>query len=161
MDKIDRWKLADELTAYQIALLIVGYDPSEFEDDQPHMWPNEVKQDISPFINAIKNAAISNKLDIRQVRYEEVDHGDDTDWTETTINIDGLCDWMRLRNFQDGFFIAAHSEIDRLADPSGDFYAPNTNGHKQRLVMAGLVPAIHARKPPLRKTESRAFSASS
>jgi hypothetical protein len=59
MDKISRWKLADELTAYQIALLIAGYDPSEFEDDQPYRWADEVRQNISPFINAIKNAARS------------------------------------------------------------------------------------------------------
>jgi hypothetical protein len=36
MDRIDRWKLADELTAYQIALLVAGYDPAEFEEDGPH-----------------------------------------------------------------------------------------------------------------------------
>ena len=39
MDRIDRWKLADELTAYQIALLIAGYDPAEFESlSENIMW---------------------------------------------------------------------------------------------------------------------------
>ncbi len=33
MHRIDRWKLADELNVYQIALLIAGYDPSEFSDE--------------------------------------------------------------------------------------------------------------------------------
>jgi len=32
MDRVDRWKLADELNVYQISLLIAGYDPSEFEE---------------------------------------------------------------------------------------------------------------------------------
>ena len=31
MDRIERWKLADELNVYQISLLIAGYDPSQFE----------------------------------------------------------------------------------------------------------------------------------
>ena len=51
MNRIDRWKLADELTVYQVALLIAGYDPSEFEADEPYRWPKEVTQDISPFLN--------------------------------------------------------------------------------------------------------------
>ena len=36
MDRIDRWKLADELTTYQIALLMAGFDPAEFEEDGPN-----------------------------------------------------------------------------------------------------------------------------
>jgi len=119
MDKISRWKLADELTAYQIALLIAGYDPSEFEDDQPHRWADEVRQNISPFINAIKNAARSGKLVIVPVNNE---HGG-LDWESTTINVESLCEWLRLRNYRDGFFIGT-GEIDKLADETGKFYAP-------------------------------------
>ena len=72
MDRIDRWKLADELTVYQIALLISGYDPAEFEDDRADHWPKEVSRDISPFLNAIKNAARSEKLKFTPVRYENL-----------------------------------------------------------------------------------------
>ena len=43
MQKIDRWKLADELSIYQIVLLLAGYDPSEFEMDHNSEWPKEVK----------------------------------------------------------------------------------------------------------------------
>lgn len=124
MDRIGRWKLADELTVYQIALLIGGYDPSEFERDQPQRWPDEVKEDISPFLNAVKNAARSGKLTFTPVRYENTYSSDDIDWDSSTINIDSLCDWLRLRNFEDGFFIATQDEVDKLADAGGDFYAP-------------------------------------
>jgi hypothetical protein len=124
MDKISRWKLADELTAYQIALLIAGYDPSEFEDDQPYKWPDEVKQNISPFINAIKNAARSKKLVIVPVHSEDVNGGDNLDWQNTTIDVESLCEWLRLRNYRDGFFIGGTGEIDKLADETGKFYAP-------------------------------------
>lgn len=47
MDRINRWKLADELTAYQIALLIAGYDPSEFDDTQQNAWPKNVNISLS------------------------------------------------------------------------------------------------------------------
>jgi hypothetical protein len=47
MDPIERWKLADELTVYQIALLIAGYDPAEFERDHHDRWPDHVRQDFT------------------------------------------------------------------------------------------------------------------
>jgi hypothetical protein len=124
MDRISRWKLADELSVYQIALLISGYDPSEFERDQPHMWPSEVMQDISPYLNAIKNASQSKKLIFKAVLHEGSYMGDKVDWSHSTVNIESLCEWLRLRNFVDGFFIAAQTEVDKLADLSGEFYAP-------------------------------------
>jgi hypothetical protein len=124
MDRISSWKLADELTVYQIALLIAGYDPSEFERDQPHMWPIEVTQNISPYLNAIKNAARSKKLDFTAVYFEGNYNSDQLDWENSTVNIQSLYDWLRLRNFADGFFVPAGTEVDKLAYVSGEFYAP-------------------------------------
>jgi hypothetical protein len=54
MDRMERWKLADEWNVYQIALLIAGYDPSEFEDESYHRWPEEVKREVSLYLNSIK-----------------------------------------------------------------------------------------------------------
>jgi len=123
MDRINHWKLADELTVYQIALLIAGYDPCDFEADQPHKWPGEVKRDISPYLNALKNAARGERFVFNPVRYENYS-GSEIDWDTSTINIDSLCDWLRARNFPDGFFIASREEVDSLANPLGAFYAP-------------------------------------
>ena len=124
MDRIDRWKLADELTTYQIALLIAGYDPSEFEEDQPHQWPKEVNRDISPFLNAIKNAARSEKLKFTPVRYESSYNSDDIDWNISTVDIESLCEWLRRRNFKDGFFVGRDGHVDKISDQSGEYYAP-------------------------------------
>jgi hypothetical protein len=44
-------------------------------------------------------------------------------WNESLVNIDSFCDWLRSRNFADGFFLS-HKESDRLLEKSGDFYAP-------------------------------------
>jgi hypothetical protein len=123
MDRISSWKLADELTVYQIALLIAGYDPSEFEFDGYQMWPGEVRRDIAPYLNAIRNAARRDKIVFNAVRNDN--YGDsEIDWDASTVNIDSLCDWLRQRNFSDGFFIEVHDEVDGLANPSGEFYAP-------------------------------------
>lgn len=121
MDRIKRWKLADELNAFQIALLISGYDPSEFEGDVYDRWPNEVKAEISAYLNAIKNAARGGKLAYTQVKYEEFN---EIDWNLSTIHVDSFCDWMRSRNFVDGFFITDATSPEGLADASSVFYAP-------------------------------------
>ena len=60
MDRISRRKLADELSAYQIALLFARYDLSEFDGDHPNLWPDEVRIEIAAYLNAIKNAARSD-----------------------------------------------------------------------------------------------------
>jgi hypothetical protein len=121
MDRMNRWKLADELNAYQIALLIAGYDPSEFEDELHHMWPSEVKMEVSPYLNAIKNAAHSQKFMFKEVQNYS---GDETDWRDSLIDIDSFSEWLRSRNFNDRFFLSLQCEPDRLSDSSYDFYAP-------------------------------------
>lgn len=120
MDRIDKWKLADELNVYQIALLIAEYDPGEFERDGYDQWPDEVKSEISPYLHALKNAARRKKFDFFEVRYED----NDMDWYNSLINIEGFCVWLQSRNFVDGFFIQNRDEVDRLSDKSGEFYAP-------------------------------------
>ena len=105
MDRIERWKLADELNVYQISLLIAGYDPSEFEEDAHERWPQETRIEISPFLNAIKNAARSQKFTFKEVTYQNSDEPE-TNWISSLVNIDSFCDWLRSRNFVDGFFLS-------------------------------------------------------
>jgi hypothetical protein len=123
MDRINSWKLADELNVYQIVLLIAGYDPAEFEADGYDRWPDEVSRDVSPYVNAIKNAVRSEKIGFNPVRYDG-SRNSEIDWDASTIVISSLCDWLRARNFADGFFIASQDEVDSLANPAGEFYAP-------------------------------------
>jgi hypothetical protein len=152
MDRIERWKLAEELTAYQIALLIAGYDPAEFERDRPQDWPDEVRQDMSPFLNALMNAARNEKLEFHPVKYED-SYNSDIDWEASTINIASLCDWLRRRNFQDGFFIPATEEIDEIADPSGEFYAPKLAAAVRAWREVTANPEALRGKPPKKSLE--------
>jgi hypothetical protein len=34
------------------------------------------------------------------------------------------CDWLRTRNFSDGFFISSAGQVEKIADQSNEFYAP-------------------------------------
>lgn len=122
MDRINRWKLADELNVYQIALLIAGYDPSEFENDYYDRWANEVKIEISPYLNAVKNAASNEKFKFREIHNEYRDR--EIDWDASLIDIESFTQWLHTRNFNDGFFACGVGESDRLSDAQSEFYAP-------------------------------------
>jgi hypothetical protein len=123
MDRIRRWKLADELNVYQIVLLIAGYDPSEFEADDYSGWPNEVKMEVSPYLNAIKNAARSKRFEFNASMYEGY-NSDDINWDNSLINIESFTQWLHSRNFDDGFFTRDAGELDRLSEVSSEYYAP-------------------------------------
>lgn len=124
MDGIDRWKLAEELNVYQISLLIAGHDPSKV--DPTHFkerdWPKDIIRDVAPYVNAIQNAALSKKFKFVAVT-RQGSGVTDIDWDNSRIDIESFCDWMRSRNFADGYFIA-NLKLDPLADESSEFYAP-------------------------------------
>ena len=124
MDRIDRWKLADELNVYQIVLLITDHDPSDFDGNQYDMWPEHIKKDTSAYLTAIKNAATKHKFEFTEVRYGGYGDDEQTDWYRSLINIDGLCDWMRHRNFKGGYFFSGQGDSAPLSNKIGTFYAP-------------------------------------
>lgn len=120
MDRIDRWKLADELNVYQISLLIAGYDPSDFESDHHDRWPAEVKAEISPYLNAAKNAARSERFVFKkELNYD----GDDIDWHNSLIEIESFTSWLQERNFSDGFFVGKIDDAAGISNTRGEFYA--------------------------------------
>jgi hypothetical protein len=123
MDRINRWKLADELTVFQISLLIAGHDPSEYASDGPDNWPDEVKIDTAAFIAAIKNAAKNHRIEFKE-ELQEVYGGAETNWSESTINVDSLRNWLLNRDYQDGFFISKGDDKEKLFDTKYEFYAP-------------------------------------
>jgi hypothetical protein len=124
MDRIDRWKLADELNVFQIALLITGYDPSDFDDNKYDRWPEHIKRDAAAYLTAIKNAATKQKIEFTEVKYGGYNGEEETDWYRSLINIDSLCDWLRNRNFIDGYFFSIQGDSAPLSNKTGAFYAP-------------------------------------
>lgn len=72
-----------------------------------------VRKDISPFLNALMNAARADKSASKSSTGEH-----------STISVHSLCDWMRIRNYCDGFFVGTEEKIDNIEDISCEFYAP-------------------------------------
>jgi hypothetical protein len=123
MDRINRWKLADELTVFQISLLIAGYDPSEFDGEDHSNWSSEVKINTAAFIAAIKHAAKNEKITF-YANYMDVYNGQELDWNTSTIGIQSLRQWLYDRNYEDGFFISKGDDKEKIFDEKSEFYAP-------------------------------------
>jgi hypothetical protein len=76
------------------------------------------------FLTAVKNAARTEKIKFRPVYIEGYNGPSDLDWTSSTVDVYSLCDWLKARNYVDGFFVGDLDEIDKIADQHGEYYAP-------------------------------------
>lgn len=120
MQTINAWKLAEQLTAYQIALLMTGNDPSDVHDYYKN-WSDELKTTTLPFLSAIQNAAKSGRLKLHEVKTH---NQKDIDWEDSTIEIASLIEWLKERNFKDRFFLNNPDAIPAIAEKNSPFYAP-------------------------------------
>lgn len=122
MDRRERWKLAAHLNVHQVVLLMAGYDPVEYIRHFPQDWPEDVKQDIEPFLAAITNGVLEGR--IRATIAYRNDAIDVVDWTETRIDLESFRDWLGSRNFRDDFFALAGTPVDPVLDTENEYYAP-------------------------------------
>lgn len=119
---INDWKLAEDLNVYQIALLSAGHDPSEYEEWEYGDWPRQTKEDAAAFLNIVKYAARSGKIEFVEILASYSTN--EIDWHKSLINIDSYRRWLKSRNHTDKFFNCAESDLDALSFPFGQFYAP-------------------------------------
>jgi hypothetical protein len=104
MAPLDHWRLCDELSVIQAALLIVGADPSgcESSSNRPEVGYDAAK-------TALMNAIIGKRLRAN-VAYDSVEGEDGEwqrggpDWHRTTIVVEDLRAWLKSRGIRTGFF---------------------------------------------------------
>lgn len=102
MNGLDYWRLCDELSVVEAALLIVGEDPSGVQEyiDQwkPEERPNGYNAAKAALVNAIKARRLT--ASIVELDYELAG----PDWHQTTIAVEDLRTWLRSRGIKTGFF---------------------------------------------------------
>jgi hypothetical protein len=108
MDSLDYWRLCDELSVVQAALLIVGKDPSEIQDAIDSQPPADIPVGYSAAKSALINAIRRKQLRANIVRQGDVRGSEDfptgPDWYYTTVNVDELKLWLSSRGVGSGFF---------------------------------------------------------
>lgn len=134
MEKMDYWRLCDELSVVQAALLIVGLDPAEFYYVME--WEgNKRPENFSAALAALSHAilggrlhatirkAIESRWDSTAEDYYDYDTGE-PDWEKTTILVDDLRVWLRGRGFKTGFFFPQAVETPDFLNQAHKNYAP-------------------------------------
>jgi hypothetical protein len=146
MDAMDYWRLCDELTVLQAALLIVDRDPSESQEWIQTWEPQNRPSGYDAAFAALKHAILAKRLPatIRRAATErgwnedpgegedvgkdsrnvQIIYNIDPAWDRTTVVVDDLRAWLRTRGISTGFFFpeSAYSTIPYL-DPQHPNYA--------------------------------------
>jgi hypothetical protein len=105
---LDYWRLCDELSVVQAALLIVGKDPSGLQESIDGQTPSNRPKGY----DAAK-AALINSINGKRLAATVVNSvGDDgwsagPDWHQTTIMVEDLRAWLKGRGIKTGFFFPA------------------------------------------------------
>ncbi len=122
-DISDAWKLCDDLSVVQAALLIAGYDPSAFSGDDWRLLEQAV-----PHFLAVKTAlmsAIEKRENFGSLAYYGDDfEGRQIDLHGSIIRVEALKDFLSEKGVRDGFFFPYDTNQAEYLDPEHPQYAP-------------------------------------
>jgi len=153
MDSLDHWRLCDEFSVLDAALLIAGLDPatvfpsdSNFESSYPiftaakkslmrAVMSERLKARIMYKGDAIIWFRAANGDELTEIPSKEYFLTQEPDWENTTILLDDLRAWLSSRGISSGFFFPLVTTDTMRPDylsPDNPYYAPK------------LAAAIHA-----------------
>lgn len=117
-----RWRLVKSLTIYQVALLVEGFNPSEFEQISSHMWSSKTVAATAAILTALRTSCEDGTLKIaKEVYYGE--HNECIDFERSLIRADDVVTWLSDLGFRDGFFVPVALD-DNVNDWTSLYYAP-------------------------------------
>lgn len=131
MEALDYWRLCDELTVFQAALLVVGVDPTMHEtvekwvaSDRP-LGFDAAKHAIT---NALRCGDITGKT-IEIAEYDSFGNQngiipDSVDPAASRVEVESLRAWLRSRGLKTGFFFPGNDDRPYYLDRSHPRFAP-------------------------------------
>ncbi len=132
MESLDYWRLCDELSIIQAALLLAECDPSGengyTEDWQMHERPHGYEAAKTAIANAFRRGAIKGRLipnyeyDMNGHKCGEID--DSIDLAESRVDVESLRQWLETRGIRSGFFFPATTDAPDYLNPKNPRYAP-------------------------------------
>jgi len=146
MEAFDYWRLCDELSVIQAALLIVDEDPSNSQEYVLSWESPNRPSGFSAALAALTHAILAGRLKatIRRSSWErgwneepEPDENVGTDgrgiqivykadpsWSTTTVAVDDLREWLRGRGLKTGFFFAEENDCVDYLNRDNENYSP-------------------------------------
>jgi len=131
---LDYWRLCDELSVIQAALLTVGTNPSSEEGTyceawKPHERPHGYDAAKTAISNALRRGVVKGQLvpiyeyDINGNQCGVIEHS--IDFLESRVDVDSLRAWLITRGLKAGFFFPKfNDEAPDYLDASNPRYAP-------------------------------------
>lgn len=154
MESLDYWRLCEELSIQQAALLIVDCDPSQV-GDYVEQWdsnnrPKGYEAAKTALVNALRRGTIDGTIVPEQGAN---DYGNPFDIPNTIsiwslVQVDSLRAWLKSRGFHTGFFFADAADSPDYLDPTNTRYAPK---------LAASVRAWQAVTDPGKKSAKQAL----
>ncbi len=102
MQALDYWRLCDELSVIQAALLILGEDPSELQNFVETNSPQVRPRGYDAIQTALVNAIFAKRLPARIGYTDESEM--ELSWHATTIRVEDLKVWLKSKGIATGFF---------------------------------------------------------
>lgn len=154
MEQLDYWRLCDELSVVQAALLIVGADPTGSQEYIDQWDATQRPKGYDGALAALKAIVLSKamKATIRRPPHGNSwlaarPHGTailpgsggmevfcevEPDWKITMISVSDLREFLKRRGIQTGFFFPQPEESVEYLDPNRPYFSPK------------LAAAVHA-----------------
>ena len=120
LDELADWRLATALNVYEIALLMKGYNPSDFADEDPEKWDRSVARDTYAVVRAVQYAVESEHIEAK-IQAENFDY---IYWKGTMINVHSLGEWIERSNYADKFFtVGNRAMLSGILDSESPYFA--------------------------------------
>lgn len=150
MDSLDYWRLCDEVSVVQAALLILGVDPSErgyfIEKENPQKRPTGYDAVRAALANAIRGNRLPARINRLPARIKDQLGNVGIDWYQTTILVEDLQSWLRARGVTTGFFFPKPEEGPDYLSSSHDYFSPKLAAAIKAWVAVTSDPALRRGK---------------
>jgi hypothetical protein len=146
MEALDYWRLCDELSVIQAALLIVGVDPATSQDWILEWEAHRRPDGFDAAFAALKHAIMAGRLQATvrrrakeigwtedleiEDKFSRDENGDlfayktTPDWSLTTIALEDLRAWLSGRGIRTSFFFTDETELEAYLNPANEHYSP-------------------------------------
>jgi hypothetical protein len=155
MEALDYWRLCDELSVVQAALLIVGQDPAGMQEyvdkNQPEDRPGGYDAAKTAISNALRSDAIAGR--IRPIYEYDINGNtcgvieDSVDLMNSRVEVDSLRKWLAGRGVRTGFFFPEPSHSQDYLDPRHPRYAPKLAAAVQAWMAMGNESMFGGKSP--------------
>lgn len=150
------WRLAEELSVREIALLILGHDPEKFEGaGRQSTGQRGYKALVNSLSTAVRRESVRSRRVYLRLYSNNPDGTEDDppilDVDETKIEIESLITWLKSRGHTTGFFFEGAGSVEPYLDPKNERYPPKLAAVVKAWLAAGDAPTSQPPKQQIIK----------